>query len=405
LGLINEVLDISRIEAGRMVLNPVDFDLGDLLGSLSLMFELRCGEKQLSWRLQGRGTEPVPVRGDEAKLTQVLINLLGNAVKFTERGEVVLQLVVLPQERYRFEVIDTGAGVAAEDLKALFEPFQQGRAGQGQEGTGLGLTIAQKQLELMGSRLQVESVPGQGSRFFFEVHLPPAAGEVVAEELADWTRVQRLAPGFQIKALVADDVAANRDILQRVLERLGVEVQVAEDGRQALERMEALQPDIAFLDIRMPVLDGLETLKQIRRTEKWNEVKVVAISASVLEHERQAFLAAGFDAFVAKPLRFEQICACLAELLQVEYEYAGESAAEVEEMGVADWSDVVLPAALYARLHEAAELHMVTEIEGCLEAVEQLGEAPRRLAGHLRGLRQNYDMASILNTLGEVRHE
>ena len=402
LKLINDVLDISKIEAGRMELNPTDFDLHQLLNSLSVMFELRCQEKGLGWRLQGLDDAPIPVYGDEAKLTQILINLLGNAVKFTTQGEVILQFTPLPDDRYRFEVIDTGPGIAPEDQAKLFQPFQQGLAGLRQGGTGLGLTIARRQLELMDSDLTVESTIGEGSRFGFTVILPTTQGPILVESDETWTQVRHLASGHSVKALVADDVAENREILQGMLIDIGVEVESVEDGQQALEQLEIFHPDIVFLDIRMPVLDGMEAMRRLRQDERWKGVKVVAISASVLEHERQEFLSAGFDAFIDKPFRFERICSCLAGLLGVEFEY-GESEEETAE--VIDWSHLSLPSDLHDRLREATEIYSVTELEDYLREMEELGEEHRQLAAHLRDLKQEHDMEGILQILGEIQNE
>ena len=402
LNLINDVLDISKIEAGRMELSPIDFDLQPLLTTLGVMFELQCQEKGLEWRLEGVGAESRPVHGDEDKLRQVLINLLGNAVKFTQAGRVVLRFMPQPEDQYRFEVVDTGPGLAPEDQETLFQAFQQGAAGSEQGGTGLGLTIVQRQLELMGAALEVDSALGRGACFGFTVCLRPARGELLTEAQGAWSQVRRLADGYVVRALVADDVAENRDVLRGMLAEIGVEVEVVENGQQALERLETSGPDIVFLDIRMPVMGGVETLEQLRQTGVAPQVKVVAISASVLEHERRRYLATGFDDFIDKPFRFEQICACLATHLGVEYEYA--EAADAAVTGEVDWSQIELSADLHARMQEAAEVYGITEMEDYLKEMEDLGEDQRRLAGHLRGLKQKQDMDSILATLRAVPH-
>jgi CheY-like chemotaxis protein/anti-sigma regulatory factor (Ser/Thr protein kinase) len=361
------------------------------------MFGMRCQEKGLSWRLEGGDSSSLPVYGDEAKLNQVLMNLLSNAVKFTQEGEVVLRVTPQAEDRYCFEVLDTGMGIAPAEIQTLFQPFQQGQAGMQQGGTGLGLAIARRQVELLGGQLTVESKLGEGSRFFFTVPLPSAQGVVRDEAIEPFGRVQRLASGYAVRALVADDVAENRDILSRMLMDIGVEVVVAEDGQQALDLMELALPDIAFVDIRMPVLDGLEVLGRVRQRQEWNAVRVVGISASVLEHERHQYLATGFAEFIAKPFRFAEICACLARLLGVEYEYA----APAEPL--ADWGELVLPSDLLVRLRRAAELYSVTEMEDYLKEMERLGEGPQRLAVRLRHLRQQHDMETILELLREIR--
>ena len=403
LKLINDVLDISKIEAGRMEVSATDFDLQDLIETLGIMFELQCREKGLRWRLESLGDGSLPVCGDADKLRQVLINLMSNAVKFTEEGEVVLKVTSEADNQYRFEVIDTGPGFSTEDRDSLLQPFQQGPAGLHQGGTGLGLAIAKRQLELMGGSLTVESAAGSGSRVAFSLSLPPGKAGVHAEMDGAWSRVTRLAKGHAAKVIVADDVAENRDVLRRMLTDIGVEVVLAEDGQQALDCLEKSRPDIVFLDIRMPVVDGLEVMKRMHEQGISQQVKVVAISASVLEHERQEYLAAGFDDFLAKPVRFEQICACLAKHLEVEFESAEYVEAAAATGNIVDWGHVELPVELHGRLKETAEIYSVTQMENCLKEMERLGDAQRSLAGHVRKLKQQHDMESILNILAEVR--
>ena len=403
LDLINDVLDLSKIEAGRMEVSPTDFDLHRLLENLGIMFELQCAEKNIGWKLEGVNGETRPVRGDEAKLRQVLINLLSNAVKFTQEGEVALRLLRHPEDRYGFEVGDTGPGIAPADQAVLFQAFEQGEAGQQQGGTGLGLTIARQQVGLMGGALEVDSEPGRGSRFSFALPLPPAETEVGVDEWADWSQVRHLAAGLAVKALVADDVQENRDILQSMLQKIGVEVEVVENGKQALERLDAFAPDIVFLDIRMPVMGGLEAISLLRQMEAEKQPKVVAVSASVLDHERQKFLAAGFDDFIDKPFRFERLCACMATLLGAQFDY--EETQESDAPGVRKivWNDVELSADLHARLQEATEVYSVTEMEEYFAEMEEISAAHQQLAEHLRDLKQRHDMDSILEVLGEIR--
>jgi signal transduction histidine kinase len=367
------------------------------------MFEYRCLSKGLGWRLEGVGSAPLLVHGDEVKLEQVLINLTSNAVKFTEQGEVVLKLTPQAADYYCFEVIDTGIGISPEDQAQLFQPFQQGAAGQQRGGTGLGLTIAQKFVALMGGQLTVDSALGQGSRFAFAIPLPPAQGEIHQEATSRWSQVRRLAAGYRVKALIADDVQENRDILKHMLDDIGCAVDEVENGQQALKRVAESTPDIAFIDIRMPVMDGLEVLRRLRQQDRWDKLKVVAISASVLNHERQGYLEAGFVDFLAKPFRFERLCECLATHLQVEFEYSG--AAEVAEGAVPRWEEIALPADLHTRLQRAAELYSVTELETYLKELEQMGEGPRKLAAHLRDLRQQHDLEAIVELLRNIRQE
>ena len=401
LKLINEVLDISKIEAGRMELSLADFDLIQFLQSLGVMFEMRCREQQLGWRLERPQTPALPVHGDETKLMQVLINLLGNAVKFTEEGEVVFRVATSEKDTYTFEVSDTGQGISPEEQEALFQPFQQGQAGIQQGGTGLGLVVSKRQVELMGGELGFESTVGQGTRFFFTLHLPPAQGEIRQERKEEWNRVVRLAPGCQVKALIADDVPENRAILSQLLQAIGVEVHLAVNGAEAVEIGQRERPDIVFMDIRMPEMDGVEAMQRLLEDPGREAIKIVAVSASTLEHERQHYLEAGFEEFIGKPVRIDQIYRCMAHLLGVEYEYA-EDATETEEE-VLELETLTLPAELYDQLHAAATESNMTELRELMAAVEELGQEGIGLAKYLRGFIDAFDIDAVLNALESVK--
>lgn len=302
--------------------------------------------------------------------------------------------------RFRFEVQDTGAGMGPDEVEDLFRPFQQGEAGRRTGGTGLGLTISQRQLDLMQSRLEVKSAPGQGSVFSFTVSLPAATATLKGGPSATLESVSGLAPEHQVRVLIADDVAENREILASMLADVGCEVHTVENGQEALDQLDVSEPDIVFLDIRMPILDGLETLRRLRADGRWTALKVAAISASVLDHERRSYLEAGFDDFLDKPFRFESICACLERHLGVTF-----MSRKVEEAAPAgDWGELELPADLSARLKRAAEFYSVTQIESLLAEIESLGPMHGRLAAHLRALRQQHDMEGIVTVLEAVRN-
>jgi flagellar motor switch protein FliG len=411
LRLIDEVLDISKIEAGRMELHAIDFDLPQLLERLAVMFELRCREAGLSWQLRGPSQAHLWVRGDESKLMQVLINLLGNAVKFTREGSVTLR-VAEDEGRYRFEVADTGQGIPAAEQEQLFQPFQQGQAGYDQGGTGLGLAVSQRLVELMGGRLELTSTPGFGSTFTFGVPLAPADGVIYEPAERDWSRVVSLAPGSSVHALVADDLQENRDILAQFLEAIGAGVTQTVDGRQAIEQARQLEPDIVFMDIRMPQLDGMEAARQLKADPRTETIKIVAYSASTLEHERQQYLASDFDEFLGKPVRVEQVYRCLASVLGVEFVLDDpEPAAVAEREGldeepadgeVADWTLLTLPAALHGRLTEAAEVANITELRQLLAELAGLSPEAEQLARSLDRHVEAFDMAALQELLARV---
>jgi len=458
LALINDILDISRIEAGRVELQATDFNFTALVDGLANMFQLRCQQKGLDWhvewQLQSEETEkaegdtslpsflPFPpfqvlVHGDEGKLRQVLINLLSNAVKFTETGEVILRIThhTNGQEgkmastsrlrrnysqnrrgqagkddvsRLTFEVIDTGIGIPIEDQKIIFSTFAQGKDGVEKGGTGLGLAIAKRLVEVMGGELVVESPilnpqfrqeikAGKGSCFFFTVPLEVLTAETVSRVSHDVSQPipTRLANGYQVSALVADDKKENREVLSKMLEAIGVSVITAENGQQAVEAVSANQPDIVFMDIWMPVMDGIQALKAILLECGEARPKLVAVSASVLPNERQIYFDAGFDDFIPKPIDAKRVYECLAKFLHVKYEYE-------DEVKSIDRSQIVLPEELLLHLRQAAEFGRVTELEEALEQVRQKGEEGRLLAEQILTLSRNFDMAGILEILASI---
>ncbi len=295
LTLINDILDISKIEAGREVLRLADFDLGAILQSTESMFAVRCAQKDLTWCFESQ-IETLAVHGDEGKLRQVLINLLGNAVKFTVEGGVLLRVTSLEEGQVTFDISDTGPGIAQDRQVSIFEPFQQDSEGLREGGSGLGLAIASRQVELMGGRIQLESQPGEGARFFFTIPFEPARDPVAVDETSSWTRVERLAPGSTVHALVVDDVETNRELLARFLRQVGVDVEVAENGVKALERVTDRMPDIIFMDMLMPELDGPSTLERLQETYGSDVPTVVAVTASVLEHQREHYMVSDRDA-------------------------------------------------------------------------------------------------------------
>ncbi len=402
LRLINDVLDISKIEAGREELHEADFDLKGMLHELELMFAMQCHRKNVDWRFE-ESLPDLPVHGDGGKLRQVLINLLSNAVKFTREGEVLLRVKVRPDDdSHTFEVVDTGAGIATEQQATIFDAFRQEGEGLRQGGTGLGLTISRRFVEMMGGNIELESRPGEGAGFSFTLPLPAAAGHVAGarETRMDWSKVRHLAAGTSVRALVVDDVATNRDVLALFLRKIGVDVVEAEDGQEALERVREGMPDIILLDIRMPVLDGPATLERLIAEYGASTAKVVAVTASVFDHQRKRFLELGFARLIEKPIRAEAVYQCLAEEIGVEYEYTTEP--EVVESVVVDWHEVELPGALRDDLLAAVQGQSVTDLRRHLTRVEDLGEEGQSLASHLRELAQRYDMDAIRETLEQL---
>jgi signal transduction histidine kinase/CheY-like chemotaxis protein len=401
LRLIDEILDLSKIDAGRMELTPTDFDLSALTRELTAMFQQPCEEKRLGLRTLGIDTDlPIWLRGDEGKLRQVLINLLGNAVKFTAHGRVTFRILESGKSTWRFEVEDTGIGIDAEAQEIIFDPFQQGPGARSNGGTGLGLAIAQRQVELMGGVLEVRSTPGQGALFSFSLQLP-ATSRYNEVNRAPQREIAGLAEGFRVRALVVDDIPENREVLAIMLTAIGCEVILAEHGLQAVEAVRVSRPDIVFLDMRLPEIDGIEATRRILNEFGSGSIKIVATSASALTHEREQYLKAGCDEFIAKPFRTERIYGCLEYLLGVEFNYTAE-AGDHDSLATIDLGQVILTEDLAARLTMAAELHSATVLKSCLEELEQLGAAGARLAKHLRGFLASYDMETIQRILAQI---
>ena len=402
LGLINEVLDLSKIESGRLELYNTDFDLMYLINGLSEMFQMRCEQKGLDWQVDVfSGSSEIFVHGDEGKLRQVLINLLGNALKFTESGGVSLRVTrSVAQNEYKvsdflFEVIDTGPGIGADVLKTIFDPFQRGHLRYEVQGTGLGLAISKRLADLMEGHLDCTSQLGQGSQFSFKVSLPNAQ-HITSSQQAETRVVTHLAEGCSVKALVVDDVRENREVLKMLLESIGCQVQLVDGGLAALDAVAQQKPDIVWMDIRMPDMDGLQAAQKIwMRLGKQESPKIVAVSASTLAHEQSEYLSQGFDDFISKPVQVNQLFDCLKRLLHVSYDYE-----EIEDVEV-DFSHVCVPESLCERLKVSAEVYNSTQIDRCLDELFDLGEDV--LSDHLRQLNQSSDMDGLLHILAQVQ--
>ncbi len=402
LELINDILDISKIEAGRMESHPDDFDLTLLVKDLSAMFKIRCEQKTLGWKSEGMGDSSLPVFGDEGKLRQVLINLLGNAVKFTTEGEVSFQVSRDGKDRYLFEVKDSGSGIPLESQESIFEPFRQDQEGLKKGGTGLGLAISKKQLDFMGGKLALESEPGKGSRFYFSLNLPPAHGELQTRTQRLGV-VSRLAPGCKVKALVVEDNPLNRDVLTKLLRDTGVEVEEAENGKEGMDKLDAFNPDIVFLDMRMPVMDGPQTILAIQKKYGKDRFKIVAITASVLQHERQNFLNRGCHGFIGKPFRVDVLFATMAELLDVKYEYEEEPQKEAAQEKNLDFSKLKIPGDLLGRLKKAAQFGQISELRKAIGEMKEQNPDLSDLADYLKGFADKFQLNEITKSLDQIK--
>jgi len=368
LDLINDVLEISRIEAGRVNVKQESFDLNELLAMVEDIIRVRADDRGLQFRVESQGERSRYVMGDAHHLRQVLINLLGNAVKYTDKGSVALR-VINAGGMIRFEVLDTGPGISAQEQTLLFHAFSQTMIGIAKgEGTGLGLAISQEFVRLMGGELRVDSVLGQGSKFFFSLTLP-AGEENVLENVAG--RIVGLDGDGEVpRILVAEDNADSRVLMTQLLQQAGFLVQTAENGLRAVACFTQWQPHFIWMDMRMPELDGYGATRAIRALPGGQAVKIVALTASAFDEERGAMIAAGCDDMVRKPLADEKLFAVMADLLTLQYRYA-EDAGHNEPAPEA-LSLQALPLALRQQLKQAADLLDQATVRALLEQLHPL---------------------------------
>ena len=371
LGLINDVLSIAKIEAGKMTLSIQPFDFNRFVRAVEEMIGVRARAKGLAFVVERAEGLPTVVLGDEGKLRQVLLNLLGNAMKFTESGSVRLR-VAWEDGRAAFDVEDTGRGIAPDEMEKLFVPFEQTESGRSEaDGTGLGLAISREMVRLMGGDIRVSSRVGVGTSFAFEMEMPVAVSHEPIGERRVAIAVEPSGRGRRV--LVVDDTRENRLVLVKLLESVGLAVREAENGAEAVETWAAWRPDLVFMDMRMPVVGGLVATAEIRRreSEEGAEVRtrIVALTASAFEHERDEILAGGCDRFVTKPFREEAIFDALTELIGVKfvYEAAGISAARVEAVTLDRLA--AMPPERLGALKEALTLGDVTEIRRVVAAI------------------------------------
>ncbi len=344
LNLINDVLEMSKIEAGRIVLNPTKFDLTHLLDSVEDMLAFKAESKGLDFNIIADPNLPEYIETDESKLRQVLINLLGNSIKFTEKGSITLKVKPLNtnssprQILLGFEIEDTGPGIAPEELELLFQPFVQTETGRkSEQGTGLGLPISQQFVQLMGGEITVSSEVGKGTIFQFYIQANLANfSEIRCQELT--RRVIGLAPNQpDYRILVVDDNWTNRQLVIKVLKPLEFQLKEAENGQEAITLWESWQPHLIFMDMRMPIMDGYEATQWIKQHLQGQATVIIALTASALEQDQLVVLSAGCDDFIRKPFRVEVLFEKIAQHLGVNFIYE-EDEAHLEPLEMSDSS-------------------------------------------------------------------
>jgi len=319
LTLINDILDLSKIEADRIELYPTDFHFGDFLQSIVEIFEMRVKQKGISFIFEKLSHLPKGVQADEKRLRQIIINLLGNAVKFTQEGGVSFK-IGYHNQKIRFQVEDTGVGIEPEEMKGIFQPFKQvGDRNTRSEGTGLGLSITKKLVELMGGQLQVKSTLGKGSIFWMMLDLP----EVSNLEQPDNTE-ESIIIGFEgesSKVLIVDDKEQNRSVLINLLAPLGFEILEGVNGQDSVNKTLEHKPDLILTDLVMPIMDGFEATRKIRGFPEFKNIIIIMISASVFECHKEQSIDAGCNDFLPKPIRADELLKVLEKHLKLTWIY------------------------------------------------------------------------------------
>lgn len=425
LNLINEVLDLAKIEAGKLELNPEPIYLSSLLTDVMAMIRIRSENKGLTLNLDTNDL-PVAIQADSKRLQQILLNLLGNAVKFTERGNVTLGVFVLGEERsqlagssahgspqlpkeeeikrvpLRFEVTDTGPGIPAAKINDVFKPFEQvSSTAQQVEGTGLGLSICHTLVEMMGGRLELMSkcsegewvattaatrpTPQQahGTVVWFTVNLPVVETAAVASSLSH-ARILGV-KGNAPEVLVVDDNADNRAVLVNLLSPLGIKVRERENGEAGLAAARAQRPDVVITDLRMSGMDGFELIYRMRNDEQLKDIVIITSSASVLEEDRERSVAVGSNGFLPKPVEAEKLYQLLESLLGLEWVYTETHPAEPKALQ--------LPPA--KRVEELQQLTEAGNIDGIVALVETLHPDYSAFACRVRTLAENLQLNEL----------
>ncbi|MGB7890386.1 MAG: PAS domain S-box protein, partial [Microcoleus sp.] len=363
LTLINDILDLSKIEAQKVELMPTDFHFPAFLQGVAEMSRIRAEIKGIHFHFPSSPELPIGIRADEKRLRQVLFNLLSNAIKFTDEGSVTFIVSFATEGKIRFEVRDTGTGIAQEQLEAIFQPFEQvGDRRRQTEGTGLGLAISQRIVELMGSTIQVQSEMNVGSIFWFDVSLPQADEWVKTSQIDHHGQIIGI-KDCQPKIVVIDDKWANRSVINNLLSPIGFEVFEANDGLEGWEKILEVQPDLIVTDLLMPELDGFEVIKRVRESENFKDTVIIVSSASVFETDQYRSLEAGGNAFIPKPIQATELLQKLQQYLDLEWVYE----ANEEPLAIAsDTNELIAP--------PAKEMEMLYELAmkgNFLEIVKQ----------------------------------
>ena len=398
LTLITDILDLAKVEAGRMELFHSDIHFPTFIEGLTGLVRSKAEHKSLEFTLVETTELPQGIRADEVRLRQILLNLLSNAVKFTTKGRVTFRTGVSDSQKsgekiFKFEVSDTGPGIPEKELEMIFRPFEQIRDQNLQtKGTGLGLAIARQLTTLMGGRIEVDSQVGKGSTFRFEVSFPVI--EVEPKQKPDKRELTGY-EGERQKILVVDDNRNNRLMLLNILEPLGFDTVVAENGEEAVTKARETHPDLILMDLVMPVMDGFEATRDIRRYPALKIMPIIAVSAGVMQIDREKSLTAGCNAFLSKPVMEDALFALLETHLNLVWTYIEAPQTVLKDPKITG-PLVPPPEDELAVLHKLAEIGNMRDIKRQADHVASLGEAYVPFADKLGRLAENFEEKAIL---------
>ncbi|BAP55317.1 signal transduction histidine kinase [Thioploca ingrica] len=407
LTLINDILDLAKIEAGKIELWLTDFNFIHFIQSITDLFSWRAQQKGISFRYEALSHLPKGVRTDEKRLRQILINLLGNAIKFTDKGGVTLKMGYHNQ-RIRFQIEDTGIGIAPDELDRIFTPFQQvGDPHYWAQGTGLGLAITKNLIEIMGGKLAVESTFQRGSTFWFALDLPD-----VSDLMKKEPHELQVIIGFEgtaRKILVVDDKWENRSVIINLLTPLGFEIIEANHGQEGLTKAQALIPDLIITDLVMPVLDGFELIRQLRKIPQLKKIPIIVVSASVFETDQLQSFQAGCDDFLAKPIRADILLDRLQNYLNLQWIYepiAPPTTSGVNMKPVNHSVTLITPP--LAQLVTLYDLAMQGDISGIMAEIDKLEPVEPQWVSFCRQIRQlakNFEEEKICQLLEQYMND
>ena len=407
LTLINDILEMSKIEAGRAIFVPNTFDLSALLEDIERMFRMRTEAKKLQFLVERVGNVPRWVVSDEGKLRQVLINLLGNAVKFTGKGSITLRLGAKVGKTntvdLQFEVEDTGPGMAAEEIGRLFQAFEQTNTGLQIGGTGLGLALSRGFIQIMGGFISVTSTVGKGSTFRFEIPLQEGKeGQTPTKEKQRRVVCVRPDQGA-IRVLIADDKETNRLLLSQMLSSAGFQTKEVANGAEAVEAVDAWNPRIVLMDMAMPVMDGYEATRRLKTSRDHGETLIIAVTASAFEEDRKRVMSAGADGYLAKPFKEAELFALIGALTGVEYLYeedrVGEQASKLADVAAEMRESVAaLPPDLVNQVRDAAE---GADLDRLNELVGQLATDQPTLAKRMQEMAARFEYEALIELLSQ----